>query len=68
MRAAVQITAIACLLLAVSFSAAGVVTSLRQQKLAPREAQAATPRFRFAMLAGAVFGLMGAVLIFSTLH
>jgi len=69
MTPAVRITAIVCLLLAVSFFAAGVVISLRQQRLPRREAQAATARFRFAMLAGALFSLVGAVLMmFSTLY
>ena len=68
MTPAVHITAIVCFLLAVSFTAAGVVISLRQQKLPPREAQTATARFRFAMLAGALFSLMGAALMFSTLY
>lgn len=68
MTPAVHITAIVCFLLAVSFTAAGVVISLRQQKLPPPEAQTATARFRFAMLAGALFSLMGAALMFSTLY
>lgn len=68
MTPAVRVTAIVCLLLAVSFFAAGVVISLRQLKLPRREAQVATARFRFAMLAGALFSLVGAVLMFSTLY
>jgi hypothetical protein len=67
MRPAAHITATACFLLAVSFSAAGVLTSRRRQQLPPPQAEAATARFRFAMVAGALFSLMGAVLMFSTL-
>jgi hypothetical protein len=68
MTPAVRTTAVACLLLAVSFFAAGVVISLRQQKLPSRELQATTVRFRFAMLAGVLFSLMGTVLMFSTIY
>lgn len=68
MTPAVRTTAVACLLLAVSFYAAGVVISLRQQKLPSRDVPAATERFRFAMLAGVLFSLMGTVLMFSTLY
>ncbi len=68
MTPAVRVTAIVCSLLAVSFYAAGVVISLRQRKLPRREAEAATARFLFAMLAGVLFSLVGAVLMFSTLY
>ena len=68
MTPAVRITAIACMLLAVSFYAAAVVISFGQQKQPPRHAQAATARFRFAMLAGVLFSLMGTVLMFSALY
>ncbi|WP_309109077.1 hypothetical protein [Arthrobacter sp.] len=56
MTPVVRIAAVACLLLAVSFCAAGVVISLRQQKLPPRESQASAARFRYAMLAGVLAG------------
>ena len=68
MGPAVRITALVCLLLAVSFYAAAVVISLRQQKQPPRQAPTATARFRFAMLAGVLFSLMGTALMFSTLY
>jgi uncharacterized metal-binding protein len=68
MGPAVRITALVCLLLAVSFYAAAVVISLRQQKQPPQQSQAATARFRFAMLAGVLFSLMGTALMFSTLY
>lgn len=68
MGPAVRITAIVCTLLAVSFYAAAVIISLRQQKQPPQRAQAATARFRFAMLTGVLFSLKGTALMFSTLY